>query len=372
MKKTTAADHDTPLAKRIRAQAQSLGFNQLGFCDIHLQQAEKDLQNWLARNYHGSMTYMQRHGKKRTRPDLLVPGTLTIISLGFDYLPLEQQQLIEHLQQPAQAYISCYALGKDYHKILRKKLKQLAECIASEIDNLHYRVFVDSAPVMEKPLAVKAGLGWQGKHTNLINRDKGSWFFLGEIYTDLPLHQLTRSISEPLPDHCGNCSRCSDVCPTQAIIAPYRLDARKCISYLTIEHKGLIEPKYHAAIGNRIYGCDDCQLVCPWNRFAQLTKDVRFLPDHEVLPPSLIQLFGLNENEFLNRYEGSPIRRIGYESWIRNLSISMGNLQADKNDLRLYIEILKNKYYNLKPEYSIARQHLCWAIERLEITLNKR
>ena len=298
----------------------SLGFQQVGISDIDLEQAEGRLQAWLADGYHGSMQYMQRHGTKRSHPEELVPGTVRVISVRMDYLPESQDRAKALLDHPAKAYLSRYALGRDYHKVLRGRLRELSRRIETAIGEFGYRVFVDSAPVLEKPIAEKAGLGWIGKHTNLLNKKAGSWFFLGELYTDLPL-----PVDAPASDHCGSCRACIDVCPTGAIVAPYTLDARRCISYLTIESHDPIPLEFRKALGNRIYGCDDCQLFCPWNKFAATTGEDDFSPRHQLDDADLTELFGWDEATWLERTEGSAIRRIGYERWLRNIAVALGN-----------------------------------------------
>ncbi len=309
----------TALALRIKQWGRELGFGAVGIADTALSEAEHHLHAWLAKGYHGEMEYMSRHGSKRTRPAELVPGTLRVISVRMDYLPDEPDPRAL-LEDPVRAFISRYALGRDYHKVLRARLKKLAQRIQTEIGPFGQRVFVDSAPVMEKALAQKAGLGWIGKHSNLLARDAGSWFFLGELYTDLPL-----PTDAPVSDHCGDCRACLDVCPTQAIVAPYQVDARRCISYLTIELKGAIPRELRAFLGNRIYGCDDCQLCCPWNRFAFPTEEPDFAPRHGLDRVALEALFRWDEAEFLRRTEGSAIRRIGHERWRRNIAVALGN-----------------------------------------------
>lgn len=338
--------------------AQALGFQQLGISDIDLSEAEAELQDWLANKFHGDMEWMQRHGNKRTRPDELVPGTISIISVRMDYRPPEAHDPIMILNHPELAYISRYALGRDYHKIMRKRLQQLANKIQHHIDatqstDFQYRVFVDSAPVMEKPIAAKAGLGWTGKHTNILNKDSGSWFFLGEIYTNLPL-----TSSKPVSNHCGECTSCIDICPTQAIIKPYVLDARRCISYLTIEHKGAIPEEFRAAIGNRIYGCDDCQLVCPWNRFAVDTQQTDFFIRDNLDSATLLSLYQWSEEAFLKKMEGSPIRRIGFQRWQRNITIALGNAPSSP----MIINALKKQYEKTN---ELIREHIDWALQRL-------
>ncbi len=294
------------LVKQIKCWAHELGFQQAAISDIDLQVYESRLQQWLAHNYHGEMSWMQHHGNKRSRPQQLVPDTLRIISVRMDYLPESAREAETLLDHPDKAYISRYALGRDYHKIIRKRLQKLANRIQDAVGPFGYRAFVDSAPVLEKALAEKAGLGWIGKHSNLLSRDAGSWFFLGELYTDLPL-----PADKPANNHCGTCQSCIDVCPTNAIVAPYVVDARRCISYLTIELKGSIPEPYRKAMGNRIYGCDDCQLYCPWNRFARYTEENDFTPRQQLDDSTLIDLFRWDEATFntnLERFRHSPHR----------------------------------------------------------------
>jgi epoxyqueuosine reductase len=349
---TSSALDYSALTAKIKRWGRELGFQQIGIADTDLSAAEQQLQDWLAKGFHGEMDYMERHGTKRSRPDELVPGTLRVISVRMDYLPEERTTIRERLEGPAAAFISRYALGRDYHKVLRKRLQQLAERIAREIGPFGYRVFADSAPVLEKALAAKAGLGWIGKHTNLINRKAGSMFFLGEIYTDLPL-----PIDAETPHHCGSCTACLDVCPTQAIVAPYRLDARRCISYLTIELRGPIPEEFRAAIGNRIYGCDDCQLVCPWNRYARLTEETDFMPRHGLDTAGLIEVFRWDEATFLYKTEGSAIRRIGYERWIRNIAVALGNAETST-------EIVDALSARIDDPLPLIREHVRWALAR--------
>jgi epoxyqueuosine reductase len=313
------------LLESIRKWATELGFSQIGVAGVDLASAEPGFEAWLAAGFHGSMAYMRRHGLKRARPAELVPGTVRVITARMDYLPRGAPagwQAIEwqRLGSPRQASVSLYARGRDYHKVLRGRLQTLGERIADAVGPHGHRVFTDSAPVLEAELAVRSGLGWRGKHTLVLDRDAGSMFFLGEIYVDLPL-----PLTAPVPAHCGACRACLDACPTQAIVAPRRLDARRCISYLTIEHAGPIAVELRAAIGNRIYGCDDCQLVCPWNKYARRSP----LADFDVRPglagASLLELWAWDEAEFLRRTEGSAIRRIGHERWQRNLAVALGN-----------------------------------------------
>lgn len=341
------------LAKQIKDWALELGFQQLGITDIELRSAEERLQQWLAQSYQGDMAYLARHGYRRSRPAELVPGTCRVLSVRMQYLPTVVSGL-QILQSPEQAFIARYALGRDYHKLIRKRLQQLAQRIYMITTDIQYRVFVDSAPVLEKPLAEKAGLGWIGKHTNLINRQAGSWFFLGEIYTNLPL-----PIDPPTrQSHCGRCQACLTACPTQAIIAPYQLDARRCISYLTIELQGTIPVALRPFIGNRVFGCDDCQLACPWNRFAQFTQEQDFLPRHGLDTAKLIDLFGWSEDEFLQRMEGSAIRRLGHSRWLRNLAVALGNGKPDP----LAIEVLRQQQSH---PAELVREHVVWALTQL-------
>lgn len=336
--------------------AQELGFQAVGVSGIDLVEEEVYLKQWLAKGFHGDMDWMERHGTKRTRPAELVPETISVISVRMDYLPTEDQDPIMVLNHPELAYVSRYALGRDYHKIIRKRLKKLAEKINQELEpyneEMKYRVFVDSAPVMERPIAVKAGLGWTGKHTLVLNRDEGSWFFLGEIYTNLPLKE-----SQVVTNHCGDCTACIDICPTQAIIKPYELDATRCISYLTIEHKGVIPEEFREAMANRIYGCDDCQLVCPWNRFAVTTDEADFAIRNNMDTPHLLTLFNWDEDEFLKKLEGTAIRRIGIERWHRNIAIALGNAPSSKE----IIEALTAKYV---VSSEMVREHINWALKR--------
>jgi len=306
--------------QKIRAWATELGFQQMGITGVDLGEHEGYLQKWLDAGYHGSMEYMARHGNKRTRPGELVPGTLRVISLRMDYLEPDTQPL-EILAAPHKAYISRYTLGRDYHKLIRQRLSQLARRIETEVGSGDFRAFVDSAPVLERAAAEQAGLGWIAKNTMLINRDAGSWFFLGEIFTNLPLPVDAPHSSK----HCGTGTACLDICPTNAFTGPFQLDARRCISYLTIEHHGSIDPELRPLMGNRIFGCDDCQLCCPWNKFAQVTGEGDFRPRHGLADVELVALFAWDETTFLANTEGSAIRRIGYERWLRNLAVALGN-----------------------------------------------
>jgi epoxyqueuosine reductase len=340
------------LAHSIKTWGAQLGFQQVGITDTDLGSAEARLLAWLAAGRQGDMGYMARHGTRRSRPAALVPGTLTVISARLDYLPEPQARMQEALADPAQAFVSRYALGRDYHKVLRRRLQRLADRIASAIGPFGHRVFVDSAPVLEKPLAQKAGLGWIGKHTNLINHRAGSWFFLGEIYTDLEL-----PLDQPARDHCGRCRSCLDVCPTGAIVAPYELDARLCISYLTIEYRGSIPEHLRPLIGNRIYGCDDCQLVCPWNRFARLSAEPDLLPRNQLDTATLVGLFAWDEASFLRRTEGTAIRRIGHRTWLRNLAVALGNAPGSPGTR----QALAARADHPDP---LVREHVLWALQR--------
>jgi epoxyqueuosine reductase len=319
MSAPSSADH-TALKQQIRALAQDLGFQALGVANVALDDDAARLRDWIARGWHGQMAYMERHGARRWTPAELVPGTISVLSARMDYWPADSADALSVLETPELGYVSRYALGRDYHKLLRSRLQKLADAVVELIGPFGYRVFVDSAPVLEKPLARNAGLGWIGKHTNLIARDAGSYFFLGEIYTDLPL-----PVDEPVEDHCGSCRRCLDACPTGALPAPYQIDARRCISYLTIEHYGPIPIELRPMLGNRIYGCDDCQLVCPWNKYARLAGEPDFRARHGLDQSSLIELFRWDEATFLSRTEGSAIRRIGHQRWLRNIAMALGN-----------------------------------------------
>jgi epoxyqueuosine reductase len=316
------------LMAKLRAWALELGFSQIGVADVDLSSAEPGLQAWLDAGWHGSMDYMQSHGMKRARPAELVPGTLRVLTARMDYLPRDTApdwQAVEWqgLGQVGRAQISLYARGRDYHKVLRSRLQQLSERLAAEIGPFGHRVFTDSAPVLEVELAARSGIGWRGKHTLALHREAGSMFFLGEIFLDLAL-----PLSEPVTAHCGECSACIEVCPTAAIIAPYRVDARRCIAYLTIEHEGAIPLELRPLIGNRIYGCDDCQLICPWNKFAKFSPLADFDARPAMQSQDLLTLWRWDEGEFLRRTEGSAIRRIGHARWLRNLALAAGNALA--------------------------------------------
>lgn len=332
---------------------------QLGFQDIRIADANADMSSaeaglfaWLEQGFHGSMDYMAKHGTKRTRPPELVPGVLRVISVRMNYKPPVAKESWQIIHDRNKAFISRYAVGRDYHKVLRARLQKLADHIASEIGHFNYRVFSDSAPVMEVEWAKKSGLGWRGKHTLLLSREGGSYFFLGEMYTDLPL-----PVDEPIENYCGSCSRCIDICPTQAIIGPYRLDAKRCISYLTIELKGSIPEALRPLIGNRVYGCDDCQLICPWNKFAKATQEVDFAVRNGLDDVSLLELFRWSKEEFEAKLAGSPIRRIGYEQWLRNLAVGLGNAPSSP----AIIEALQARYDDPSP---LVREHVRWALQQ--------
>lgn len=338
------------LVRDIKIWGAELGFQEIGITNIDLSAAEARLLEWLARDYHGEMSYMSRHGTRRSRPGELLPGTIRVICARIDYLPDSAADSERVLADPNLAFISRYALGRDYHRLIRKKLQRLADRIQQAAGPFGYRAFVDSAPVLEKPLAEKAGLGWIGKHTNLINRNAGSWFFLGELYTDLPL-----PIDTPATDHCGRCDACIGACPTGAIVAPYKLDARRCISYLTIELKGSIPVALRPLIGNRIFGCDDCQLACPWNRFAAASTEPDFVPRHALDTAALVTLFVWSEAEFDSRTAGSAIRRIGYERWLRNLAVALGNAPPDRHTT----DALRTR---ADDPSELVREHVAWAL----------
>ena len=340
------------LTQSIKDWGRELGFQQVGIADVQLGEHEAHLQRWLDAGYQGEMDYMAAHGSKRSHPDELVPGTLRVVSLRMDYLPGDTQ-MVQRLGEPEKAYVSRYALGRDYHKLIRKRLQQLAERIEQQIGPFGYRAFVDSAPVLEKAIAEQAGLGWIGKNTLVLNRKAGSYFFLGELFVDLPLPVDPPHASE----HCGRCTACMDICPTAAFVGPYVLDARRCISYLTIELKGSIPEELRAPIGNRVFGCDDCQMVCPWNRFAKPSEQSDFQPRHSLDNAELAELFGWSEDEFLSRTEGSPLRRAGYERWLRNLAVGLGNAPSS-------IPVLEALKARREHPSELVREHVEWALAR--------
>jgi epoxyqueuosine reductase len=339
------------LAARIRQWGRELGFDAIGFAGTALDAAEAELATWLEAGFHGEMDYMASHGTKRSRPDELVPGTVSVITARMNYLP-QAAPMETVLADGTRAAISRYALGRDYHKLLRARLQRLAERIAAEIGPFGHRVFTDSAPVLEVALASISGLGWRGKHTLLLTREAGSTFFLGEIYTDLPL-----PVDAPQAEHCGSCRACLDICPTQAIVAPYTVDARRCISYLTIELKGSIPVELRPLVGNRIYGCDDCQLACPWNRYARRTVEADFAVRHGLDSAGLVELFAWTEAEFKLRLAGSAIYRIGHERWLRNIAVALGNAPSAP-DIVAALESRRDHPSEL------VREHVAWALAR--------
>jgi epoxyqueuosine reductase len=339
------------LATDIKRLGLDLGFDKLGVAMPDLTADERHLGRWLALGRHGAMGYMQRHGSKRARPAELVPGTVRVITARMSYWPKRARDARAALADPTTGYVARYALGRDYHKVLRQRLQRLADEIADRIGTFGYRVFVDSAPVLEKALARSAGLGWIGKHTNLLDRD-GSWFMLGELYTDLPLPP-----DAAVTQHCGSCRACIDVCPTQAIVAPYELDARRCISYLTIELRGSIPEELRPAIGNRIFGCDDCQLFCPWNKYARVTGVEDFAVRHELDSAGLVELFAWSEGEWQTRTAGSALRRAGYEGWLRNIAVALGNAPPDMR----VVAALEARSDHAS---AIVREHVQWALAR--------
>ncbi|MFP3424674.1 tRNA epoxyqueuosine(34) reductase QueG [Pseudoalteromonas sp. SIMBA_162] len=340
------------LAQQIKAWGKELGFSEVGITDIDLSKHEQQLQRWLDAGFHGSMDYMAAHGMKRARPDELIPGTQRVISVKMNYLPPDAG-FAKTLKNKQKAYISRYALGRDYHKLIRNRLKKLGQKIEQEVGEYGFRPFVDSAPVLERQLAEKAGLGWRGKHSLLINKEAGSWFFLGELFIDLPLPVDNENTFEG----CGKCVACITLCPTGAIVEPYVVDARKCISYLTIEHQGPIPEQYRTLLGNRVYGCDDCQLVCPWNRYGQITDERDFHPRTHLKDKDLLELFSWDETTFLKNTEGSPIRRIGHERWLRNLAVGLGNANFDPD----IVSALEQKIDGCS---DLVKEHIQWALEQ--------
>jgi epoxyqueuosine reductase len=341
------------LAARIKQWGAELGFRAVGIADIDLAQAEGRLADWLARGWHGEMDYMARHGALRARPAELVPGTRRVISCRMDYAPSAADEW-PALGDGGRAYVARYARGRDYHRLLRTRLQQLCDRVRDAAGEFRHRVFADSAPVMEVELAARAGIGWRGKHTLLLSRDAGSWFFLGEIYCDLPL-----PVDAPAAEHCGSCTKCIDICPTQAIRAPYRLDARRCISYLTIELKGPIPVELRPLVGNRVYGCDDCQLVCPWNGFARISPEASFQVRNGLDSATLVELFAWSEQEFDERMRGSAIRRIGYERWLRNLAVGLGNAPTGA-------QVTVALRARAAHPSALVREHVAWALARHE------
>jgi epoxyqueuosine reductase len=351
---------------RIQTWARELGFSQIGIAGVDLSSAEAGLSAWLAAGFHGDMNYMAAHGLKRARPAELVPGTVSVITARMDYLPASapaqpgqwQQAELARLQRPSEAIVSVYARGRDYHKVMRARLQKLSERIEAEVNTFGHRVFTDSAPVLEAELAARSGQGWRGKHTLLLNREAGSMFFLGEIYVDIALPP-----SEPVTGHCGSCSACIEICPTRAIIAPHKLDARRCISYLTIEHAGPIPLDLRPLMGNRIYGCDDCQLICPWNKFAQRSALPDFDERRGLTGQQLTTLFAWTEEEFLRHTEGSPIRRIGHERWLRNIAVALGNALRAREDQDMRAALLARR----EDVSGLVREHVAWALEQVSL-----
>jgi len=348
----SAADDCAALAHDIKRWGKELGFQEIGIAGCDLSAAEARLLDWLGKGFHGDMDYMARHGVKRSRPAELVPGALRVIAARMNYRPSRAQESWDVIRDGGKAFISRYALGRDYHKVLRRRLQQLADRITAAVGEFRYRAFTDSAPVMEVELAQKAGLGWRGKHTLLLSREAGSFFFLGEIYTNLPL-----PVDRAPENHCGTCEKCIDICPTRAIVAPYELDARRCISYLTIEHKGSIPEELRPLIGNRVYGCDDCQLVCPWNKFARPSDEPDFAVRNGLDDATLIELFAWSEEEFHARLLGSAIHRTGYERWLRNVAVGLGNAPTS----RAVIAALKARSGHAS---ALVREHVAWALAR--------
>ena len=337
------------IAADIKKWGVELGFQEVSFTDIDLSKYEHHLKDWIDRNYHGAMSYMAENHDKRCHPEQLVPGTIRVVCVRMDYA-LDSEDSLESMQNTGKAYVSRYARGRDYHKLIRKRLQKLARRIQDVAGPFGYRAFVDSAPVLERALAEKSGMGWIGKNTMLINKQAGSWFFLGELFTDLPL-----PVDEQVSDHCGSCSSCLDICPTNAFVKPNLLDATRCISYLTIELRTSIPVEFRKLMGNRIYGCDDCQIVCPWNKFSKPTDEKDFTPRHNLDDAQLVDLFGWSEREFLNRTEGSAIRRIGYDCWLRNIAIALGNAPSSKAIDRALCARLNNVS-------DMVNEHIEWAL----------
>jgi epoxyqueuosine reductase len=352
MKRIASASADPDyrqLADDIKAWSRELGFQQTGISDIALGEHPSRLADWVARGFHADMEFMA--DPRRTQPAALIPGTVRVISVRMDYWPADTRA-DEILRDASRAYVSRYALGRDYHRVLRKRLQKLADRITAAVGEFGYRAFVDSAPVMEKPLAAQAGLGWMGKHTLILNREAGSYFFLGELFTDLPL-----PVDAPVTAHCGSCSACIDICPTQAIVAPYQLDARRCISWLTIEFEGVIPEDLRSAMGNRVFGCDDCQLVCPWNRYAKISREQDFLPRHGLDRAELLTLFGWSEADYLRETEGMALRRARYPVFLRNIAIGLGNAAPDP----AIVHALEQR---LPGADAVLAEHIRWALAR--------
>jgi len=341
----------TQFAADIKVWGNELGFQEVSITDVDLSEHEPHLKAWIAKNYHGAMSYMAENHDKRCHPEQLVPGTIRVICARMDYAK-DSQDSLASMENTGKAYVSRYARGRDYHKLIRKRLQKLATRIKEEVGPFGYRAFVDSAPVLERALAEKSGMGWIGKNTMLINKKAGSWFFLGELFTDLPL-----PVDAPDTDHCGTCSACLDVCPTKAFVAPNQLDATRCISYLTIELRSPIPLEFRKPIGNRIFGCDDCQLVCPWNKFSKNSDEKDFTPRHSLDDAQLVDLFAWSERDFLNRTEGSAIRRIGYDCWLRNIAIALGNAPTSK----VVVAALNSRLNNVS---EMVNEHITWALQQ--------
>ena len=337
------------IAADIKKWGVELGFQQVSFTDIDLSKYEHHLKDWIDRNYHGAMSYMAENHDKRCHPEQLVPGTIRVVCVRMDYA-LDSKDSLESMENTGKAYVSRYARGRDYHKLIRKRLQKLARRIQDVVGPFGYRAFVDSAPVLERALAEKSGMGWIGKNTMLINKQAGSWFFLGELFTDLPL-----PVDEQVSDHCGSCSACLDICPTNAFVKPNLLDATRCISYLTIELRTSIPVEFRKPMGNRIYGCDDCQIVCPWNKFSEPTQEKDFTPRHKLDDAQLVDLFAWSEREFLKRTEGSAIRRIGYDCWLRNIAVALGNAPNSKE----IVGALQSRLNNVP---DMVNEHIEWAL----------
>ena len=348
------AAEELTIGERVKRWGRELGFDAIGIAGTDLAEEEARLLAWLGRGWHGSMDYMARHGARRARPAELVPGTVSVVTARLRYSPPAARDSWDVLEDGESAFISRYALGRDYHKVLRAKLQALADRMTRELGPFAYRVFTDSAPVMEVALAARAGLGWRGKHTLLLSRDAGSLFFLGELFVALDLAR-----DPPATAHCGTCERCIRICPTQAIVAPYQLDARRCISYLTIEHAGPIPEELRPLVGNRIYGCDDCQLVCPWNKYAQAASLPDFAVRNALDDARLTDLFAWTQDEFDRRFEGSAIRRIGHERWLRNVAVALGNAPTTPE----VVAALRARAADPSP---LVREHVRWALARHE------
>jgi epoxyqueuosine reductase len=346
------AIREASIEERVKRWGRELGFDAIAIAGTDLAEDEARLLEWLGRGWHGEMDYMARHGARRARPAELVPGTVSVITARLNYTPAQARDSWDVIEDPQSAFVSRYALGRDYHKVLRSKLQALADRLVSELGAFHYRVFTDSAPVMEVALASASGLGWRGKHTLLLSRDAGSLFFLGELFVSLDLEK-----DPPVTEHCGTCARCIAICPTQAIVAPYQLDARRCISYLTIEHHGAIPEELRPLMGNRIYGCDDCQLVCPWNKYARAADDPDFAVRNGLDSATLVELFAWTEEEFDRRFEGSAIRRIGHERWLRNIAVALGNAPASAA-IDAALESRRGH------PSAMVREHVSWALAR--------